>query len=258
MISNAKIDDRLLKIRDFVLSTYQDLRVISSYAEIGLWKSEESLILEYVRDEARVLDIGCGLGRTSIPMAEMGFKVTAIDLSSGMLDAARILAEENEVAIRFENMDVMKMNLDDESFDVALFSYNGFELVPGFQGKMVALNEINRVLKPGGVFIFTTHSLFAINRYCGLRLAAFFRFLGRKIFGFPFKESELGERFSDADNEEVKYIQISPPSRILWMLKKSGFEILHYNTRKRIENRQKYRFFDCFADGERFFVCSKK
>ena len=34
LISNAKIDDRLLKIRDFVLSTYQDLRVISSYAEL--------------------------------------------------------------------------------------------------------------------------------------------------------------------------------------------------------------------------------
>ncbi|MEE3234517.1 MAG: methyltransferase domain-containing protein [Candidatus Latescibacterota bacterium] len=257
MIPSPRIDDRLLRIRDFVLATYEDDRVISRYAELGLWKSEESVILEYVPDGAEFLDIGCGLGRTSIPLAEMGFNVTAIDLSSGMLRAGRALAEENDVNIRFENMDVMKMSFEDECFGVAFFSYNGFELVPGFQGKMTALREINRVLKPGGIFIFTSHSLFAINRFCGLRLSAFCKLLGRRIFGLPFKEYELGERFSDAYDEEVKYLQILPPSKIKKMLKITGFEILNYNTLKRIEQRKGYRFFDVFADGERFYVCQK-
>jgi len=257
LIPPPDIDERLLKIRDFVLSTYEDDLVISRYAEIGLWKSEESLILEYVPDGAEFLDIGCGLGRTSIPLAEMGFNVTGIDLSSGMLRAGRVLAEENDVNIRYENMDVMKMSLDDQQFGVALFSYNGFELVPGYQGKIAALNEIHRVLKAEGIFIFTTHSLFAINRFCSLRIAAFCKLLGRRIFGLPFKEFELGERFSDAFDEEVKYLQILPPYKIKKMLKASGFKILNFNTLKRIENRQAYRFYDLFADGERFYVCQK-
>ena len=87
------------------------------------------------------------------------------------------------------------MSLDDQQFDVALFSYNGFELLPGYQGKMAALSEIHRVLKAEGIFIFTTHSLFALNRFWSLRLIAFCKLLGRRLFGLPFKEYELGERF---------------------------------------------------------------
>lgn len=257
MISSPEIDKRLLKIRDFVLETYEDERVISRYAELGLWATEESLFLEYVSDKAHVLDIGCGLGRTSIPLAEMGFEVTGIDLSSGMLRAARLLAEDNDVNIRFEKMDVMKMAFENESFGVALFSYNGFELVPGFQGKKIALNEIYRVLKPGGIFIFTTHSLFAVNRFSGLRISGFLKLLGRRLLGLPFKEYELGERFSNSLDEEVRYIQILPPSRIKTMLKNAGFKVLYFNTSRRIENQQTYKFYDLFADGERFYVCQK-
>ncbi|MBU1107815.1 MAG: class I SAM-dependent methyltransferase [Candidatus Riflebacteria bacterium] len=48
-----------------------------------------------------VLDIGCGTGRHSIELARRGFKVTGVDISSGMLAVARKKATEAGVQIEF-------------------------------------------------------------------------------------------------------------------------------------------------------------
>ena len=74
-------EERLHIIRELVRATYEDRRVVSRYAHIGLWPAEETIVLEYFPDDARVLDIGCGAGRTSVPLAEMGLQVMGIDLS---------------------------------------------------------------------------------------------------------------------------------------------------------------------------------
>ena len=144
-------EERLESIRALVRSTYQDPRVVARYAEVGLWPSEETLILEYVADDARVLDVGCGAGRTSVPLREMGFSVTAIDLSPKMVDLAREVGQACQVDIDFRVMDVMNLTLPSDSFEFVLFSYNGFELLPGRAGKERALREVLRVLKPGGI-----------------------------------------------------------------------------------------------------------
>ena len=59
--------ERLASIRDMVRKTYTDTDVVSRYAHIGLWPAEEILVLEYFPDNAQVLDLGCGAGRTTIP-----------------------------------------------------------------------------------------------------------------------------------------------------------------------------------------------
>ena len=121
-------EERLDTIRALVRSTYQDPRVVARYAEVGLWPSEETLILEYVADDARVLDVGCGVGRTSVPLREMGFSVTAIDLSPAMVELAREVGQACQVDIDFRVMDVMDLPLPSSSFEFVLFSYNDFVL----------------------------------------------------------------------------------------------------------------------------------
>ena len=68
-------EERLAAIRELVRNTYSDSEVVARYATVGLWPAEENLVLEYFPDLAEVLDLGCGAGRTSIPLAEMGFGV---------------------------------------------------------------------------------------------------------------------------------------------------------------------------------------
>jgi SAM-dependent methyltransferase len=244
-------------IRDLVRRTYEDPRVVARYTEVGLWPAEELLVLEHVPDGARLLDLGCGAGRASVALAELGLEVVGVDLSEGMIETARDQAELAGVTVTFEVMDAARLSLPDESFDAALFSYNGIELVPGLAEKEQVLRQVHRVLRPGGVFLFTTHSIFALNRYAPYRLLGFLRFCGGRLFGLPVKEQELGERFIDDEDEEVRYLQVLPPSRYLSLLERTGFELLTFNTRDRLEAGRRWAWPGIFEDGERIYAARR-
>lgn len=71
-----------------------------------------------VRDKD-LLDIGCGTGRHSIPLAAAEARVTALDFSQGMLDKAR--AKPGADAVRFIHHDLdSPLPLDDASFNIVL------------------------------------------------------------------------------------------------------------------------------------------
>ena len=114
------------------------------------------------------------------------------------------------------------------------------------------------MLEPGGVFIFSSHSLFALNPYAPYRFLALLKFCAGRFLGVPVREREFGERFIDDPREEVKYLQILPPSTWMRMLREVGFEILSFNTRKRLERGKEWRWWGVCEDGERFYVARKK
>ena len=59
-------------------------------------QEEIAFLLDHMNLEpgARILDMGCGTGRHVIPLAKLGFMVTGVDLSKGMLEIARKAADE--------------------------------------------------------------------------------------------------------------------------------------------------------------------
>lgn len=225
---------------------------------MGLWPAEEILVVDYFAEHARVLDLGCGAGRTSIALAELGLPVFGIDVSAAMVEVARYQARQAGVGddVDFAVMDARRLELPDASFDAALYSYNGIELVPGVAGKRRVFDEVARVLVPGGTFVFCAHSLYALNVHAPMRLRAFGRLLLGRL-GFPVRERELGERFLDDDWEEAKYLQVLPPSWYHRALRQAGFTLRYFNARQRIESGRSWRPWALCADGERFFVAEK-
>lgn len=100
----------------------------------------------------RFLDIGVGGGRTATLIAPNAGSYLGIDYTQEMVDVARA----NHPGLRFEHMDARDLKfLADRSQDVVVFSFNGIDSVDP-EGRLAVLSEVNRVLAPGGVFVFST------------------------------------------------------------------------------------------------------
>lgn len=96
--------------------------------------------------ESRVLEVGCGTGRTSCHLAKQGHTVTGLDIRPEMLTKARIRSEKEELQLDFIEGSITALPFDDDTFDIVLA-----ESVTNFADIPSAIKEYHRVLKPGGV-----------------------------------------------------------------------------------------------------------
>jgi ubiquinone/menaquinone biosynthesis C-methylase UbiE len=93
------------------------------------------------------LDLGCGEGRVSRDLAQRGHRVTAIDVSPTLLEAARKAHPEGTYLVA----DAAKLSFPDNSFDVVI-AYNFLMDVEDLPG---SVREAARVLKPGGKLVIS-------------------------------------------------------------------------------------------------------
>jgi ubiquinone/menaquinone biosynthesis C-methylase UbiE len=110
-------------------------------------------LLDYLkpRPGMRILDLACGPGTLTIPMARElngDGEVIGIDLADGMLEVARRATGGRSMPVRFLRMDVENLQFPAAAFDAASCGH-GLHFMPNL-GR--ALREVHRVLKPKGRF----------------------------------------------------------------------------------------------------------
>jgi 2-polyprenyl-3-methyl-5-hydroxy-6-metoxy-1,4-benzoquinol methylase len=124
---------------------------------------------EHVRPGMRVLDIGSGPGRFAIDLVSMGAKVTVADLSQVQLVLARQRLAEHGLADKvesFRQLDVVHLDeLESSSFD-AVVCYGGV-LSYTREHHVQAIDELKRVVRPGGVVLASVMSLYGTLRLLG-------------------------------------------------------------------------------------------
>lgn len=94
---------------------------------------------------SRILEVGCGTGRTSCYLAAQGHEVIGIDIHPDMIAKAKIRAEKEHASIQFLVGDASLLPFPDDSFDAILI-----ESVSIFTDTEKAFSEYYRVLRTGG------------------------------------------------------------------------------------------------------------
>ncbi|HEY7088733.1 MAG TPA: class I SAM-dependent methyltransferase [Tepidisphaeraceae bacterium] len=118
--------------------------------------------------QARILDVGCGVGRHSLELARRGFKVVGLDVSPKFVELANQAAKCEGLSAEFLLGDARQMHLADQDFDAAVCLCEGaFGLAGSDEGHVSILRGIARALKPTAPFILT-----AINAYGVVRKGA--------------------------------------------------------------------------------------
>jgi len=108
---------------------------------------------------SHILDVGCGTGRHSIELARRGYKMTGVDISTGMLNEARRGAARAGVKIDLIHADAVEF-ISEKEFDAAICICEGaFGLLSSeddpYQHDLGILRNINEALKPDGMLILT-------------------------------------------------------------------------------------------------------
>jgi len=98
--------------------------------------------------DRRILDVGAGLGESSVYFALQGALVTATDLSPGMVDTAVRLGESYGVSVEAVLSPAEELCVPSDTFDM-VYCANTLHHVPDKEG---LFREMRRVLKKGGRF----------------------------------------------------------------------------------------------------------
>ena len=177
----------------------------SLYPERLKWFSK--IFIDLCGSGNRILDIGTGNGKLAIAMAKKGNIVTGMDISKIALQKAKEMHKKNapDLPVDFKFGDARKLPFEDGTFNyitsqdlVEHISENDFK---------IHLNEVYRVLKPGGRYVFWTPS----------------ELRGGSSLGLHLKEYTIDEMDTIIKNTMFKY---------------SWFDLRFYRLKMKIEIKQ--------------------
>jgi len=251
------MDNNELILKELVIREFSEPNTIAFYkrkAFEGLWMGESEIINRYfTKKGATILDVGCGTGRTTIPLHKLGFQVTGVDLTEAMIQTAKEIATSENLDISYQIGDATALTFEDNSFEYILFSNQGWTQIPGKDNRLMALKEMRRVLKPDGILVFTAHPR-SFNREFGLFWAwQWVRFYILKKIGFNIPEQDFGDRFFERKTEFTsrQFVHIPSVKEVKKLIQQSGLQELEINLELQISEK------DIRKNPPVFYVCGK-
>jgi len=183
----------------------------------------------------RALDIGCGSGFQSIPLAQLGYAVTAVDLSAKLLE--ELARNRGDLPIETVRKDILELTplLPSSAFQVAVCMGDTLTHLGSFGDVQRLLREVHRVLGPGGTFVIAmrdyTKELRGEDRFIPVRadertvFSCFLEYEGDHVRVYDVIHSKRDEGGWDMRVSSYKKLRIGPD----WLEKRAretGFAIV--------------------------------
>ncbi|MBF9131729.1 class I SAM-dependent methyltransferase [Plantactinospora sp. S1510] len=122
-------------------------RTRGSASQLDIYRKQATSFTDSLPQDVEILEIAPGPGYFAVELARRGFRVTGLDISHSFVEIAARHARREGVTADFRHGDVAAQPFPDGSFDVIVCQ----AAFKNFREPVKALNEMRRVLRPGGV-----------------------------------------------------------------------------------------------------------
>lgn len=102
--------------------------------------------------DARILELCCGTGRLTLPIAKDGYNISGVDYTPSMLDQAKLKASEEGLDVEFIEADIRTLDLP-EKYDLIFIPFNSIHHLYKNRDLFKAFNAVKNHLKDGGSFL---------------------------------------------------------------------------------------------------------
>jgi SAM-dependent methyltransferase len=221
----------------------------------------EQLIRRFQVEVHTVLDLACGTGNVSEILANRGYTVWGVDISSHMIQAAMEKAKRCRLPIHYEVQDASSLSLSNTNFDLCVCLFDSLNYILDPHNLALTFQNVYDHLRPGGLFIFDINSYYALEN-------GFFdqdnmlddeplKYIWKSSFDSSTKTCSVHMRFiiKDHDGKETVFYETHFQhaygfTEILNMLDSSGFQ--------NIQSFHRYTLRPVNAYSDRIFFACKK
>lgn len=102
--------------------------------------------------DARILELCCGTGRLTLPIAKDGYNISGVDYTSSMLEQAKVKASEGGLNVEFIEADIRTLDLP-EKYDLIFIPFNSIHHLYKNEDLFKTFKVVKNHLKEGGLFL---------------------------------------------------------------------------------------------------------
>jgi SAM-dependent methyltransferase len=107
--------------------------------------------------DARILELCCGTGRLTLPIAKAGYNISGVDITYSMLEQAKVKALEIGLEVDFIQADIRTLDLP-EKYDLIFIPFNSIHHLYQNEDLFQALNVVKNHLKEKGLFLLDCYN----------------------------------------------------------------------------------------------------